>query len=40
MIGRREAFEELNTGIIGSVKFVDGYTTVNILGCDMILFKC
>ena len=39
MIGRREAFEELNTGIIGSVKFVDGYT-VNILGCDMILFKC
>jgi hypothetical protein len=39
MIGLREVFTNLNTDVIGTVWFGDGYV-VQIEGCDTILFAC
>jgi hypothetical protein len=39
IIGNHEAFSELDTGIIGTVKFGDN-SAVDIRGCRMILFHC
>jgi transposase InsO family protein len=39
MTGEREAFSELDTGVVGTVKFGDG-SRVEIRGRDTIVFKC
>jgi hypothetical protein len=38
-MGNREAFSELDTGIVSTVKFGDN-SAVNIWGLGMILFPC